>query len=59
MTARVRGFMVADVSMRPPLRMEAFIISIASAAAVVPSYIEALETSMPVNDDIMLWYSNI
>ena len=31
----------------------------ASAVAVVPSYIEALLTSMPVISHIMVWYSKI
>ena len=31
----------------------------ASAAAVGPSYIEALLTSRPVSAQIMLWYSKI
>ena len=31
----------------------------ASAAALAPSYTEALLTSMPVNSHIIVWYSKI
>ena len=34
-------------------------IIMASAQAVVPSYIEALLISMPVSSAIMLWYSKM
>ena len=37
----------------------ATIIRMASAAAVGPSYMEALLTSIPVRVQIMLWYSNM
>ena len=37
----------------------ATLIIMASAAAVVPSYIEALLMSMPVSSVIMLWYSKM
>ena len=51
--------MVSLTSMRLRfLALETAII-MASAVAVVPSYIEALLTSMPVNSAIMLWYSKM
>ncbi len=31
----------------------------ASAAASAPSYMEALDTSMPVSSQIMVWYSKM
>ena len=34
-------------------------MSMASAVAVLPSYIEALEMAMPVRSAIMVWYSKI
>ena len=37
----------------------ATIMRMASAAAVGPSYMEALLTSIPVRVQIMLWYSNM
>ena len=34
-------------------------INMASAVAVLPSYIEALAMGRPVRADIMLWYSKM
>ena len=33
--------------------------AIGAVKSVAPSYIDALDTSRPVNNAIMLWYSNI
>ena len=53
MTRRTCGSGVADTSTRFFLRAEATIMNIDSAAAVAPSYIEALADSMPVSSEIM------
>ena len=51
--------MVDETSTRR-LRLAAFTATImASAVAVAPSYIDALHTSSPVSEAIMLWYSKI
>ena len=49
--------MRATTTDRRPVRRTA--IMTASAAAVEPSYIEALATSMPVSSQIMVWNSKM
>ena len=51
--------MVSEMSTRLRFLAAAMHIIIASAVAVEPSYIEALEMSMPVRSAIMVWYSKM
>ena len=53
------GSTVSDTSTVSVFLVAAIVIMAASAVAVEPSYIEALDTSMPVSSAIMLWYSKI
>ena len=50
---------VADTNTLLRFLAAAVHIIIASAAAVAPSYIDALQHAMPVSSDIMLWNSKI
>ena len=55
-TWRYWGWTVrATSTVSRPVRLTA--ISAASAAAVAPSYMEALATSIPVSSQIMVWNS--
>ena len=58
-TAVVLGATVSDTSTVPAFFAAALAIIIASAVAVVPSYIEALDMSMPVRRAIIVWYSKM
>ena len=58
-TACVFSSTVSLISMRRCFLPAATAISMASAVAVVPSYIDAFETSMPVKAVIIDWYSKM
>ena len=53
----VSGCAAPEISVT--LRLRSRHMAAASAAAVAPSYTEALDTSIPVSSQIMVWYSKM
>ena len=58
-TAKTLGSTVSDTITFPAFLATAAAIITASAVAVVPSYSDALDMSMPVSSAIIDWYSNM